>query len=194
MPEVREAEDQAVGEPEAVKSSAAAGGGGTTQLIIKIAVIAAVATVAVLAGYIVTAKVLKPMLAHDPSAASEEVAEAPEPEHGGGGGHGEAAGAGEELLFEVSQIIVNPASTVGSRFLSCSVAFELTKAADLQIFESREIKIRDALITILSARTVDELSDTRSRESLRTNILDKVNQLGDPAKATAVYFKDFVLQ
>jgi len=190
MPEVKEA-DQAVKNPEDVKGGASAGR--TTQLFVKIAVIAVVAIVAVLAGYIVTAEVLKPMLAHDPSAASEEVAEVPEPEHSGGG-HGEAAGAGEEQLFEVSQIIVNPASTVGSRFLSCSVAFELRKAGDLQIFESREIKIRDALITILSARTVDELADTRSRESLRTQILDKINQLADPAKATAVYFKDFVLQ
>ena len=106
--------------------------------------------------------------------------------------------AGEEgkkdILFEVDQIIVNPASTVGSRFLSCSVAFELEDEACLKRFKACEIKIRDALITVLSARTVDELADTRLRQVLRRQILTKVNKLTEPAKAKAIYFKDFVLQ
>lgn len=191
MPDVREAE-QAVKDPKAVETVEGSEGGSKSTPVFKIAVVAAVAIIAVVAGYFVTSLVLKPMMAHDPSAASEEVAAVAEPAHGGS--HGEGAAAGEQALFEVKQIIVNPASTVGSRFLSCSLAFEISSAADLQVFESREIQIRDALITILSARTVDELADVQFRESLRTQILNRVNQLGAPAKATAVYFKDFVLQ
>jgi flagellar FliL protein len=162
-------------------------------LLTKVAVIAVVAMVAVVAAYLVTIKVLKPMMATDPNAVQEQVEAAdenkPEP-----GGHEEAGNNNEEVLFEIDQIIVNPASTVGSRFLSCSVAFELKDSEDLGRFESREIKIRDALITILSARTVDELADARLREPLRRQILARINKLTEPAEAQAVYFKDFVLQ
>jgi flagellar FliL protein len=165
-----------------------------THTIIKVSVVVAVVVIAVLAGFMVTAKVLKPMMAHNPNAVAEEVAAASEENHGSSGGHGEEGKPGEELMYEISQIIVNPASTVGSRFLSCSVAFELTNPSDMQVFESREIKLRDAMIALLSAKTVDELADARSRESLREQILDRVNKLAEPAKAKAVYFKDFVLQ
>ena len=164
-----------------------------TGLLIKIAVIAAVAAVAVVAAFIVTAKVLKPMMATTPH--SDKVpAEASQQENRTRGGAVEKDRAGGSLLFEVDQIIVNPASTLGSRFLSCSVALELDSQDDLRIFESREVKIRDALITILSTRTVDELADAGMREPLRRQILARVNKLTAPARAKAVYFKDFVLQ
>ncbi len=156
----------------------------------KVAIIAAVALVAIVAAYLVTMKVLKPMLAADP--AGVEMA-AEDPADNGGGGHGEE-GAPGDALYEIDNIIVNPASTVGSRFLSCSVAFELEKPSDISRLESIDVKVRDALITILSARTVDELSDARLREPLRRQILSRVKMVADPIKIKAVYFKDFVLQ
>ncbi len=168
-------------------------GADLTRLITKVAVIAAVAVVAIVAAFMVTAKVLKPMMASNPDSeqaqagidAQEERSETVPGREGEGDG---------ELLFEIDQIIVNPASTLGSRFLSCSVALEIESRDDLRAFESREVKIRDALITILSARTVDELADARMREPLRRQILARINKLTEPVKAKAVYFKDFVLQ
>jgi len=190
MPEkVREAESalaEQVAKPKrtpVVKSDMA-------QLVTKVAVIAVVAVVAVVAAYLITVRVLKPMMATDPNAVQEQM----EAVHGGESGRSGRGEAAEEVLFEIEQIIVNPASTVGSRFLSCSMAFELKNPDDLGRFESREIKIRDALITILSARTVDELADARLREPLRRQILARINRLTEPAEAVAVYFKDFVLQ
>jgi len=190
MPEENEAAQETEKQVSGEKN--ATGGDSMTSTITKASIVVAVVIVAVLAGFMVTAKVLKPMMAHDPNAVAEEVAAASEENHSSA--EADEGKPGEELMYEISQIIVNPASTVGSRFLSCSVAFELTKPSDMQVFESREIKLRDALIALLSARTVDELADAHSRESLRKQILDRVNKLADPAKAKAVYFKDFVLQ
>lgn len=190
--EVQQVEPIDVDRKDAAKSDKA-GGADLTQLITKSAVIAAIAVAAIVAAFIVTTKVLKPMMATDPNTAQTQPEPAAHDGHGGETGTAEA-GHGGELLFEIEQIIVNPASTVGSRFLSCSVAFEIESPDALEIFEAKEIKIRDALITILSARTVDELSDARLREPLRRQILARVNKLTDPAAASAVYFKDFVLQ
>ena len=190
MPEeVKEVESAPV-EQEARPESTPVVKSDMARLVTKVAVIAVVGMVAVVVAYLVTVKVLKPMMATDPNAVQEEV-EAIHSEEPAPSGHGEAA---EDVLYEIDQIIVNPASTVGSRFLSCSVAFELKNPDDLGKFEAREIKIRDALITILSARTVDELADARLREPLRRQILARINKLTEPAEAEAVYFKDFVLQ
>jgi len=196
MPETTEKPDVST-QPEALKVKSE-GGLDITQLLIKVAVIAAIAMVAVFAAYIVTTKVLKPMLASEPPTAEEFAAPEEPPEEPAkevhGGDEELAEGLAEEHMFEIEQIIVNPAGTVGSRFLSCSVAFEIESEEDLSLFESKEIKIRDALISVLTARTVDELSDPRLREPLRRQILARVNKLTEPATASAVYFKDFVLQ
>lgn len=196
MPDLKEAETgQAPEDTEqqtkpAGSSKSKEDGSNVVGLLTKVAIIAAVALVAIVAAYLVTMKVLKPMLAADP-AGVEMVAE--EPADDGGEGHGEDGALGD-ALYEIDNIIVNPASTVGSRFLSCSVAFELENPSDMSRLESIDVKVRDALITILSARTVDELSDARLREPLRRQILSRVNMVADPIKIKAVYFKDFVLQ
>jgi flagellar FliL protein len=208
MPETTEKPDVSA-QPEAPKVKLG-GGLDITQLLIKVSVIAAIALVAILAAFIVTTKVLKPMLANEPPTAEELAAAVQEEEQQLDESHdaveknveknveesSEKSGeeSGEEHMFEIEQIIVNPAGTIGSRFLSCSVAFEIESEKDLSVFEKKEIKIRDALISVLTARTVDELADPRLREPLRRQILARVNKLTEPATASAVYFKDFVLQ
>lgn len=189
--ELDQEQEQAVAEQKPVRKPVV--GPDITQLVTKVSIVAAVALVAVIAAFFLTVKVLKPMMAADPNAVQEQVEAAAE-EETEDEGHGESAEPAEEFLYEIDQIIVNPASTVGSRFLSCSMAFELGSREDLDRFESREIQIRDALITILSARTVDELADARLREPLRRQILTRVNRITEPTEAEAVYFKDFVLQ
>ena len=113
-----------------------------------------------------------------------------------GGGHGEAdeeEGVASNI-YQVDGIIVNPAATGGSRFLTTNIGFEMSDDESMESFKSQEIKIRDALISILSSKTVTELSDLQSREKVRQQILNTVNQLCQPAKAEAIYFVDYVLQ
>jgi len=170
---------------------------GLVPMLIKFGIIGAVAIVAVIGAYFVTAKVVKPMLAHDGNSTEQVSAEDANHEEAAAKSEegGEEGGSGKnDALYEIDNIVVNPASTIGSRFLSCSIAFELTSPGDYSTLESNDIKIRDALITILSARTVDELSDARLREPLRKQIQAKINRIVEPVEVSAVYFKDFVLQ
>jgi len=199
MPDVQEADTGQAPEDTEQQSAAVSSspkkkgeGGNIVGLLTRVAIIAAVALVAIVAAYMVSMKVLKPMLAADPTAM--EVAEEEPAGEAEGGGHGGEEGAVGNNLYEMENIIVNPASTVGSRFLSCSVAFELEAPGDMHKMEAIDVKVRDALITILTARTVDELADARLREPLRRQILSRVNAVASPIKIKAVYFKDFVLQ
>jgi flagellar FliL protein len=184
--------------PEQVAAPAAKGSGG--KMIVKIAIFSAIALVAVVAAYFVTLNVVKPMLAPSAETVATEVVEeavANEAESSGGhgGGHGEAvADAGESDFFTIESIVVNPAGTAGTRFLSCSVSFQMADDKAHSTFERAEVQIKDLLITILSSKSVDELSDITSRNKMRREILNAANQMITPAAAKAVYLTDFVLQ
>ncbi len=111
----------------------------------------------------------------------------------------DAHGGGEETatvetVYTVKDIIVNPAATGGSRFLSVSVSFELGDSEEVSTFKNREPLIRDALITILASKTVGQLTDAREKEIIRVQIRKRVMQLMEMEELAGVYFTDFVLQ
>jgi flagellar FliL protein len=97
-------------------------------------------------------------------------------------------------MVMVDDIIVNPAGTGGTRFLSTSVGFEISSKEAGELFEQRRPMIRDALIMILGSKTIEELSDPKEKEITRFQIKKRVEQLLETDNLEAVYFTDFVLQ
>ena len=97
-------------------------------------------------------------------------------------------------MFMMQDIIVNPSGTGGTRFLSVSIGFEVKSPATLQLFEKREPVIKDALLTILGSKTLEQLSDVKEKEITRFQIKKRVEQLLNTKDLAAVYFTDFVLQ
>lgn len=97
-------------------------------------------------------------------------------------------------MFAISDIVINPAGTGGSRYLSVSFSFDLESAETYALFEAREPVIRDALITILSSRTVAQLTDAKQKEIVRYQIKKRVSKLLKTDELAAVYYTDFVLQ
>jgi len=168
----------------------------SAQLLTKVAIFGVVSLVAIFAAYLLTVKVLRPMLAHtvtpqeqaaeQQAKPAESEAEAQDEE-----GHG---GSDAAEFYTIESIIVNPAGTAGTRYLSCSVSFELPSNDDKKQFEAKAVQIKDILITILSSKTVEELADVKKRNAMRRQILVVVNKFVEPAKASAVYLTDFVLQ
>ena len=97
-------------------------------------------------------------------------------------------------IYTIKDIIINPAGTGGTRFLSVSFAFELESEELKAEFETREPVIRDALITILSSKTVAQLTDPRQKEIARYQIKKRVSDLMRTNELAGVYYTDFVLQ
>ena len=105
--------------------------------------------------------------------------------------HGEQV---ESMIYAIKDIVINPAGTGGSRFLSVSFGFEL-ESPDLGAeFENREPMIRDALITIMSSKTVAQLTDPKQKEIVRFQIKKRLSKLMDTEEIVGVYYTDFVLQ
>ncbi len=97
-------------------------------------------------------------------------------------------------LYTIKDIVINPAGTGGTRFLSVSFALELESAELEAEFETKEPVIRDALITILSSKTVAQLTDPKQKEIVRHQIKKRISELMKTDELAGVYYTDFVLQ
>jgi flagellar FliL protein len=144
-------------------------------------------------GVVLALFVVRPMMSKSPDAgqAPEKEAashDAKDAEHQG------ETGAPGSTVYSIKDIVVNPASTGGTRFLSVSFAFELSSAALVGEFESKELAIRDALITILSAKTVAQLTDPKEKEIVRYQIRKRISDILKTDQLAQVYYTDFVLQ
>jgi flagellar protein FliL len=168
---------------------------------------------AVVIGLALALFVIKPMLSSAPSDAGDnsatdehakaDVSEKQSEKHGKEAGKkdahnkksddhgGDATGS---LLHQIDNIVVNPAGTGGSRYLSVSIAFELDSKETIGLFENRSAIIRDALITILSSKSVSQLTDSREKEITRLQIKRRVESLLKTQEIAGVYYTDFVLQ
>jgi flagellar FliL protein len=107
---------------------------------------------------------------------------------------GRHADAGSSDVYMMDDIIVNPAGTGGTRFLSVSIGIEVASKETVNLIEKREPVIKDALITILGSKTIEQLSDTKEKEITRYQIRKRIEQLLKTNDIMAVYFTDFILQ
>jgi len=153
---------------------------------------------AIVIGVALTIFVIKPMTSGSDAGEEQKTEEVSKDTHAkkedshGGKSEGKEGGSGN--LCTIKDIVINPAGTGGSRFLSVSFAFELDTPSEVTLFESREPAIRDALITILSSKTVAQLTDPKQKEIARYQIKKRVAQLMKLEEIAGVYYTDFVLQ
>jgi flagellar FliL protein len=152
---------------------------------------------AVIIGVALALFVLKPLMAGsggggDEAASSHETARKTESHKSSG--HGDKGEGPGSLVYAVKDIVVNPAGTGGTRFLSVSLGFELGSRELEWKFEEREPLVRDALITILSSKTVAQLTDAKQKEITRYQIKKRLEQLLETDQIAGVYYTDFVLQ
>jgi flagellar FliL protein len=97
-------------------------------------------------------------------------------------------------VYLIEDIIVNPAGSEGRRFLNVSVALEYYDAVTAGELEARQIQVRDLLISLFTARTVQELDDITEKEEMKVEILREVNKLLRRGRVVRVYFVNFVMQ
>lgn len=158
---------------------------------------------AIVIGVVLALFVLKPMMAGD--GASDEATVEEQHSEEAADSHAEKKepkesrkksdhGGGQSVVYAVKDIIVNPAGTGGTRFLSVSFGFELGSSEMASEFEERDMLVRDALITILSSKTVAQLTDARQKEIVRYQIKKRLEKLLDTEEIEGVYYTDFVLQ
>lgn len=129
----------------------------------------------------------------DPEADGEEAAD---------GEHAEAPAAGGEHgppgpppVYSISDLVLNPAQSGGTRFLMLSVAFDMKDSTGVELLKQRDAEIKDAVLALVGAKTVEQLSEVTAREPLKAEIKDLVAKIVKKKKIIKrVSFPQFVIQ
>lgn len=91
-------------------------------------------------------------------------------------------------------LVVNPAGSDGSRYLAVSIAFESKQEGIRAEMEEKKVVIKDAILTLLSEQTAQELSDPDRRDELKTELIKETNTILNGGTIDRLYFTEFVLQ
>lgn len=94
----------------------------------------------------------------------------------------------------IENLIVNPAGTQGTRFLLLSLAIEAKDGVAVDAIKARDAEVRDAVIDLVGAQSVDVLSDVAQREPLKKAVTERVAALFPKGTIRKLYFPQFVIQ
>jgi len=181
-------DEQAVAETEA--------GGGNKKMFIIIGAAAAVAIILGVVIFMMMGKGDKKEKGHEETAAAA-AAKAEGGGHGapaaGGHGGGEAA-AGAANMFALEPFIVNIYDGQELRYLKVKVEMEMAAPAVKAELDARLPPIRDAVLVLLSAKTLQDIQDVQGKNQLKDEILAAINKIIPPGKIAKIYFTDFVVQ
>lgn len=174
----------------------AEGGGGNKK---KFIIIGAAVAVAVILGAVVFMMMGK----GDKKEAGKEGAETKTEAKAEGGGHGAAApkeggkegAAGPAAnIFPLEPFIVNIYDGQELRYLKVKVEMEMANPAVKTDLDARLAPIRDAILVLLSSKTMQDIQDIQGKNQLKDEILAAVNKHIPPGKIAKIYFTDFVVQ
>lgn len=134
----------------------------------------------------------------DKAAKPEAAAEAKPAEggaHGGGGEKGKEGAAGAaSTIAPLEPFIVNIYDGQEIRYLKLKVEFELANPSIKGELDAKQAPLRDAILVLLTTKTLKDIQDLQGKNQLREEILSAVGRILAPGKVTRVYFTDFVVQ
>lgn len=125
-----------------------------------------------------------------------------EGEEGADGEHAAAPAAGGEHgppgpppVYAISDLVLNPAQSGGTRFLMLSVAFDMKDSTGVELLKQRDAEIKDAVLALVGAKTVEQLAEVSAREPLKAEIKELVAKIVKKKKIIKrVSFPQFVIQ
>ena len=128
----------------------------------------------------------------------EKTAEAAVEAKSEGGGHG-GEKAGEKggaaaTVYPLEPFIVNIYDGQDLRYLKLKVEFEVANQGVKGELEAKQAPLRDAILVLLTTKTLHDIQDLQGKNQLRDEILAAVGKIIIPGKVTKVYFTDFVVQ
>lgn len=100
----------------------------------------------------------------------------------------------ETQVVTLDEIVVNPAATAGRRYLAVTVGLLMAGEEPQQTVDKNAPVIRDALISLLSSKHLEQLADIAYRDSLKLEIKEAVNGKLHDAPVQGVVFSGYVLQ
>lgn len=111
-----------------------------------------------------------------------------------GHGGGAAAHSGMGPVFAMEPFTVNLADQGRARYIKLVLQAEMETQAAADQLEGVKPKVRDSVLMLLSSKTAAEVTSVEGKETLRNEIIRRLNSFVTQGKVTEVYFTEFVVQ
>jgi flagellar protein FliL len=179
------------------KSPAAAAAGSGPALVVKLGVVVGALALGTVAGtFVVGPRVLPSRAAAGPAQAEHAdaaVAPGAKVSHGAKASHGDKAKE-KPVIHRIDNLIVNPAGSRGTHFLMASVTIESPGADVEEELRAHDDQVRDLIITVLEAQTLEALTRPWARDSVKVQIERVLRPIAPEAEWLRVYMPQFVVQ
>jgi flagellar protein FliL len=132
-------------------------------------------------------------------AAPAAAAAAPAGEHGAPAAEGEHGkpGAGPAMpgpTVKLDNFIIQLRAVENERYLRVAFDLEVTTDADKDLVAAHLSKIRDAVISYFSDRTLDELRGSEAMVKTKQAIFKTIDEIVPGRRIKAIYLTDFIVQ
>lgn len=91
-------------------------------------------------------------------------------------------------------LTVNLADSPGNRYLKIGMEVEVNAQDAVQELQSQNARVRDAIILLLSSKTVAQLTSAEGKVLLKNEVVARLNQILGAPRVVRIYFTDFVIQ
>ena len=99
----------------------------------------------------------------------------------------------KHFLYPLNDIVVNPAGSNGSSLLMVSIAFDVGSSEQVNEMKSKDVMVKDHIISVLSSKHLQQLSDPSYRDSLKKQIGFDIKELMPNIKLKNVYFSKYII-
>ncbi len=101
-----------------------------------------------------------------------------------------------KILVPMDSIVVNIGKVDSKRYLRVIISLEVKNSEIEGTIKSNKVVFRDKLVSFLSSKSLDEISDRANHQGLRAEIRDTLNStlLESDDAISQVYFSDFIIQ
>ena len=96
-------------------------------------------------------------------------------------------------IFRLDNVIVNPAGTLGQRFLIVSVAVEVNTPGAEENLKRADVAFRDAVTGLLERMTLNQLTQLNARDTVRAAVIGYARKFAADT-AVRVYLPQFLIQ
>lgn len=97
-------------------------------------------------------------------------------------------------IYQVDNLVMNPAGSGGSHFLLMSVALQLKDASSLEVIKGRDAELRDAILRLFSRKTSDQIADISARDQFASELMAVLDRMFGAGTVAKIYFPQFVIQ
>ena len=97
-------------------------------------------------------------------------------------------------IYQLDNLVMNPAGSNGSHFLLMSVALQLKDATPLETLKGRDAELRDAILRLFSKKNIDQISDISARDQFSDELMGVLVKMFGNGTVTKIYFPQFVVQ